>query len=146
VVGEGRDRGAVELLAPDVRARVDLVDTVAHDELPGFHAGADVFVSPALGQESFGMVLVEAMAAGVPVVASDIPGYREVVRDGRDGLLVPPGDADALAAAVLRILGDRSLARRLSTAGRERAERYRWERVVPEIEQAYADARVPSSC
>jgi phosphatidylinositol alpha-mannosyltransferase len=140
VIGEGRDVGAVELLAPDVRSRVDLLGTIAHDRLPAYHAGAEVFLSPALGQESFGMVLVEAMAAGLPVVASDIPGYREVVRDGREGLLVPPGEAEGVAAAVERVLGDRSLAVRLGAAGRERAERYRWERVVQDVEEAYREA------
>jgi phosphatidylinositol alpha-mannosyltransferase len=146
VVGEGRDIGAVELLAPEVRSRVDLVGTVPHDDLPGYHAAAEVFLSPALGQESFGMVLVEAMAAGLPVVATDIPGYREVVRDEREGLLVPPGDAEALAAALEGVLADGTLASRLAEAGRARAERYRWERVVGELEQVYAATRPAGAC
>jgi phosphatidylinositol alpha-mannosyltransferase len=99
-----------------------------------------VFISPALGQESFGMVLVEAMAAGLPVVASDIPGYREVVRDEREGLLVPPGDAHALASALERVLSDRALAARLGEAGRRRAGRYRWEVVVGDLEAVYREA------
>lgn len=140
VIGEGRDVGAVELLAPDVRSRVDLIGAVLHDDLPPYHSASEVFLSPALGQESFGMVLVEAMAAGLPVVASDIPGYREVVRDGREGLLVPPGDADAVAAALGRVLADPSLARRLGEAGRARAERYRWEAVVGDVEDVYREA------
>jgi phosphatidylinositol alpha-mannosyltransferase len=146
VIGEGRDIGAVELLAPDVRSRVDLLGTVPHDRLPAYHAAAEVFLSPALGQESFGIVLVEAMAAGLPVVASDIPGYREVVADGREGLLVPPGDAGAVAAALERVLGDRSLAARLGAAGRKRSQDYRWERVVDDVERAYADALPRSAC
>jgi phosphatidylinositol alpha-mannosyltransferase len=104
-------------------------------------AAADVFVSPALGQESFGLTLVEAMAAGVPVVASDIPGYREVVRNGVDGLLVPPGDPGALAAALERVLGDPEEAARLRRAGPARAERYAWRSVVGGVEAAYEDAR-----
>jgi phosphatidylinositol alpha-mannosyltransferase len=113
---------------------------VPHDALPRYHAAADVFVASAVGQESFGMALVEAMAAGVPVVASDIPGFREVVRDGIEGLLVPPGDPSALAAALRRVLADTELATALGRAGRERAERYRWDRVCTEVEIAYRDA------
>jgi phosphatidyl-myo-inositol alpha-mannosyltransferase len=103
-------------------------------------AQGDVFVAPALGQESFGIVLVEAMAAGVPVVASDIPGYREVVRADVDGSLVPPGDPAALAEAVRKVLSDGELSERLREAGRARAERYRWDVVMEQIEAAYQDA------
>ncbi|HYT80561.1 MAG TPA: glycosyltransferase family 4 protein [Actinomycetota bacterium] len=140
VVGEGRDRTAVSTLDPETRPRVLQAGSVPHADLPGYIAGADVFVAPALGQESFGIVLVEAMAAGVPVVASDIPGYREVVRDDLDGILVPPGDPDAVAGAVRRVLSGPTLAARLAEAGRSRAERYRWDVVIEEIEAAYKEA------
>ncbi|MBI4259209.1 MAG: glycosyltransferase family 4 protein, partial [Actinobacteria bacterium] len=72
VAGDGADRGAVDRLPADVRARVVMLGSVPHDRLPGYHAAAELFVAPALGQESFGIVLVEAMAAGLPVIASDI--------------------------------------------------------------------------
>jgi phosphatidyl-myo-inositol alpha-mannosyltransferase len=140
VVGEGHDRDAIGLLPNGARDRVVTVGSVPNDRLPLYHAGADVYLSPALDQESFGMVLIEAMAAGVPVVASDIPGYREVVRRGVDGLIVPPGDPVALAKAVRQVLSDPALAARLSAAGRARAESYRWDVVVDEIERAYQDA------
>src|SRR5262249_50086168 len=100
VVGEGQELAALSRLSRPARQRVKLVGRVPHERLPGYYKGADVFASPALGQESFGLVLVEAMASGVPVVASDIAGYREVVRNGLDGMLVPPGDPQALATAV----------------------------------------------
>jgi len=86
------------------------------------------------------MVLVEAMAAGVPVVATDIPGYREVVRPDAEGLLVPPGNAIALAVAVRRILLDPKLAERYGAAGRARAARFSWDEVVPQVEAAYQRA------
>jgi phosphatidylinositol alpha-mannosyltransferase len=140
VAGDGRDRRAADDLPPAVRARVAMLGRVEHGRLPGYHAAADAFVAPALGQESFGIVLVEAMAAGLPVVASDIPGYREVIRAGVDGLLVPPNDPEALAAALSRVLTETSLAERLRRSGRERAGRYDWEVVVEEVEQAYRDA------
>jgi phosphatidylinositol alpha-mannosyltransferase len=140
VIGEGKDRGRVERLPAEARSRVLMVGTVPHDRLPAYHAGADVFVAPALGQESFGLVLVEAMAAGVPVVATDIAGYREVVRHDVDGLLVPVGDPTALADAVGRVLLEPDLAKRLTEAGRARAEDFRWDGVVERIERAYRDA------
>jgi phosphatidylinositol alpha-mannosyltransferase len=140
VVGDGRDRAAVNLVPSELRRRIHLVGTVRHELLSAYHAAADVFVSAAVGQESFGMVLVEAMAAGLPVVASDIAGYREVVRRDVDGLLVPPGDSQALARAVRRVLTEPDLAKRLAAAGRARARRYGWEVVVQEIESAYRDA------
>jgi phosphatidylinositol alpha-mannosyltransferase len=141
VAGDGPDRSAVERLPAPVRNRVEVHGAVAHDMLPPLFARADVFISPATGQESFGMTLVEAMAAGVPVVASDIPGYREVVRNGIDGLLVPPGDASSLANALDRVAADPALADRLRTAGGQRARRFDWDTVVPEIEAAYVEAK-----
>lgn len=84
--------------------------------------GATVFCAPSLHGESFGVVLIEAMAASTPVVASGLAGYRNVATDGADALLVPPGDAAALAAALRRVLEDRQLAVRLTEAGVRRAE------------------------
>jgi phosphatidylinositol alpha-mannosyltransferase len=140
VAGDGPDRDAVDRLSGRLRERVLMLGTVPHERLPAFHAAADVFIGAARGRESFGIVLVEAMAAGLPVVASDIDGWREVVRDGVDGLLVPPSDPRALAGAIRRVLDDHGLAGRLGRAGRERSERYRWETVAEEIEAAYRDA------
>jgi phosphatidylinositol alpha-mannosyltransferase len=140
VAGDGRDRDAVGRLEMAARERVLMLGKVAHDRLPGYYRAADVFISPAVGQESFGLVLVEAMAAGCPVVATDIPGYREVVRDGIDGMLVPPRDPGALAEAVGRILLDGQAARTYAEAGAERARRYSWDHVAGQIEEAYAEA------
>jgi phosphatidylinositol alpha-mannosyltransferase len=140
VAGDGRERDAVELLPGPARERVLMLGRVEHTDLPPLHAAADVFVSSAAGQESFGIVLVEAMAAGLPVVASDIEGYREVVRRGIDGLLVPPGDPAALAGAIRRVLAEPNLARRLSEAGRARAGQFSWETVTARIEHVYEEA------
>lgn len=140
VAGDGRDREAIAMLSSEEAARVVMLGTVSHDRVPAYHAACEVLVSPALGQESFGIVLVEAMAAGLPVVASDIPGYREVVRDGTEGLLVPPGDPGALADAVRWILADPDLAARFGKAGRERAAAFSWDRVVPRLEAVYERA------
>ena len=120
----------------------DVEDHAALSRVPhrGIHAAVDLFVAPAVGGESFGIVLVEAMAAGLPVIASDIPGYREVVRDGIEGILIPPRDPPALAAAVRRLLDRPEEMARLGEAGRRRAERYSWTAVTREIEAAYQDA------
>ncbi|MGI8902143.1 MAG: flippase-like domain-containing protein [Solirubrobacteraceae bacterium] len=101
---------------------------------------ADVLCAPSLGGESFGMVLTEAFAAGTPVVASDIAGYRDVVRDGVDGVLVAPGDAQALAET-LRDLWEEP-ARRIAMARAAAADvaRFAWPRVAAEVMSAYEDA------
>jgi phosphatidylinositol alpha-mannosyltransferase len=137
VAGDGADRDAIGELSERERRRVVMLGTVPNDELPRLLAAADVFVAPALGQESFGIALVEAMAAGVPVVASHIPGYDEVVRDDVDGLLVPPGDPRALASAVRRVLDEPALASGLARAGRERARSFSWDAVAPRLEAIY---------
>jgi phosphatidylinositol alpha-mannosyltransferase len=102
---------------------------------------ADVLAAPSLGGESFGMVLTESFAAGTTVVASDIAGYRDVVRDGVDGLLVPRGDATALAETLrdLALAPERTAA--LGAAAGAGAERYAWPKVAAEVVCAYEDAR-----
>jgi phosphatidyl-myo-inositol alpha-mannosyltransferase len=101
---------------------------------------ADVLCAPSLRGESFGMVLTEAFAGGTPVVASDIAGYRDVVRDGVDGILVPPGDAQALAE-VLRDLWDEPARRsEMAQAAARDVERFAWPRVASEVMGAYRDA------
>ncbi len=103
-------------------------------------ARADVVCAPSLGGESFGMVLTEAFAAGAPVVASDIPGYRDVLRDGVEGLLVPAGDALALAEALRAMALDRGARERMALAARERAERFSWPHVAAEVIDTYERA------
>jgi phosphatidylinositol alpha-mannosyltransferase len=102
---------------------------------------AHVLAAPSLGGESFGMVLTESFAAGTPVVASDIAGYRDVVRDGVDGVLVPRGDATALAETLRALALDRERTAALGTAAGAGAERYAWPRVAAEVVSAYEEAR-----
>jgi phosphatidylinositol alpha-mannosyltransferase len=101
---------------------------------------ADMLCAPSLGGESFGMVLTEAFAAGTPVVASDIAGYRDVVSDGVDGVLVPRGDATALAEALRDLALDGGRRDALAGAAARAAQRYAWPRVAAEVLDAYADA------
>jgi phosphatidylinositol alpha-mannosyltransferase len=101
---------------------------------------AEIMCAPSLGGESFGIVLTEAMAAGLPIVASDIRGYRAVLADGANGVLVPPGDVAALEDALHSTLKDPELRERLADSGIERAQQYSWDRVVRQMEEAYVDA------
>ena len=104
-------------------------------------ARAEVLCASSLHGESFGMILTEAFAAATPVIASDIPGYRDVVRDGLDGQLVPAGDALALAEALRRLALDPARRARMAVAARERAERFAWPHVAAEVLDCYEQAR-----
>ncbi|MBE2318174.1 flippase-like domain-containing protein [Solirubrobacter sp. CPCC 204708] len=102
---------------------------------------ADVLCAPSLGGESFGMVLTEAFAAGTPVVASDIAGYRDVVTAGTDGVLVPRGNATALAETLRDLALDPGRVQRMAQGAAVSAERYAWPRVAEQVVTAYEDAR-----
>jgi phosphatidylinositol alpha-mannosyltransferase len=119
-----------------VRALGKVSEEEKHAEL----ACAEVLCAPSLRGESFGMVLTEAFAASTPVVASDIPGYRDVARDGVDGLLVPPGDALALAEALRAMALDPSRRLAMAAVARERAERFSWAHVAEEVADCYKQA------
>ena len=140
VVGDGPERSALDTLPTALRARVTMLGHVPNVELPPIHAACDLYLGPATGGESFGIVVVEAMAAGLPVVASDTPGYDEVVTDAAEGLLVPPRDAGALAGAAGRVLDDPDLAARLAAAGRARAAAFDWAVVIELIVACYREA------
>lgn len=138
VVGDGRQRQRCQDMIPEsIRHDVRFVGRVSEEDKPRYFASAQLYVAPNTGAESFGIVLAEAMAAGVPVVASDIPGFRPVVRDGRAGRLVPPGDAPALAEAISTLLGTAALRRALATEGRRRVAELDWATVSTQIEEVY---------
>jgi phosphatidylinositol alpha-mannosyltransferase len=137
VVGDGPTATLIDGVPSSVRARVRMLGTVTREALRAEFAAADVFVAPARGGESFGMAILEAMAAGLPVVASAVGGHQEIVRHDIDGLLVPPGNARALADAVAAVIRSPDLAARLGSAARRRACDYRWERVADEVERCY---------
>jgi phosphatidyl-myo-inositol alpha-mannosyltransferase len=104
-------------------------------------AGADVLCAPSLHGESFGMVLTEALAARTPVIASDIPGYRDVVRDGIEGVLTPPGDALALAEALRSLALDPAIRTRMAADASTRAERFAWPHIAAEVLDCYEQAQ-----
>jgi len=113
---------------------------VGDDEKVRQLGAAEVVCVPSLWGESFGVVLIEALAAGVPVVASDLPAYRRVLRDGVAGRLTPPGDPVALAHALDAVLADEVLRQRFRTEGLAAADTYSWERVADQVEAVYRQA------
>ncbi len=123
---------------------VEFLGRVSDDEKARYFASADIFCAPATGQESFGIVLLEAMAAGVPIVASDIHGYKQVVQRGVQGLLVEPRNARALAAALYTLATDADLRHRMGDAGRARAPEYSWDRVTERVIEFYREVRSAS--
>ena len=140
VVGDSYLRPRFEAsLAPEVRDHVKFLGHVPSSDLPRWYATGDVFVSPATGNESFGIVLAEAMAAGRPVVASDIPGYRTVVTPEVDGVVAPPGNVAALAEQIVRVATDDMLRHELALRGRQRSLDFAWPRVTDAIEAVYRD-------
>ncbi|MFO8074926.1 MAG: glycosyltransferase family 4 protein [Egibacteraceae bacterium] len=145
VLGDGPERARCERLLP-VAVRPDVLFLGAVDEADKarFHASADLFVAPNLGGESFGIVLLEAMAAGLPVVASAIPGFESVMADGREGRLVAPGDGFALAEAVTTLLDDPEARAAMAARGRETAERHAWPRVAERVEEVYRAVAQPA--
>lgn len=120
-------------------AEISWIGYVPPPELPRYYATADVFCSPAIGQESFGIVLLEALACGRPVVASDIEGYRGLIENGTDGLLAAPRDPASIAAAISRVASDESLQKKLSQNARAKALAYDWPTIVKKLEAIYND-------
>ncbi len=129
VVGEGPETDALKAgMTGD--PRIEWLGTISETDKTARLRGADVFCAPSLRGESFGIVLLEAMAAGTPVIASDIPGYANVARVGADAVLVPPGDSAALGRALRRVLTDPATSSKLVASGRQRAEEFSMARLA----------------
>jgi phosphatidyl-myo-inositol alpha-mannosyltransferase len=140
IVGDSYLRPKLEAsVASAIRSHVTFLGHVPSRDLPRWYATGDIFVSPASGNESFGIVLIEAMASARAVVASDIPGYRSVVNPGENGIVVPPGDVSALASALVALVEDPARRKALAEAGRTRALEFSWPRVTDRIEEIYRD-------
>lgn len=139
VVGPGTpDMDSQHIMGERSLHDVMFVGGVSEEDKARYFRTADVYCSPATGKESFGIVLLEAMASGTPIVASRIDGYSDVIRDGHDGVLVPHKSESALASAIERLLLDKELRDRLSRNGREAVQAYRWERVAQRVMDHYA--------
>src|SRR6266852_4775218 len=113
---------------------------VPASDLPRYYASCDIFCSPATGDESFGIVLLEAMASGKPIVAPSIDGFREVVTHGRDGLLVERKSRRQLSYALQTLINNPALRQEMGQAGLQKARRYDWERIIDEVTDVYRQA------
>jgi glycosyltransferase involved in cell wall biosynthesis len=142
LVGDGPMRAEVEaaVAGSSVRDRITRQGFVAHSRVPGVLASLDVLVLPS-AYEEMGSVLVEAMASGLPVVATRVGGIPAVVQDGRTGLLVPPGDVSALAVALDRLVADPGLRSAMAASARERSAEYAWPTIAERVHDLYLTVR-----
>ena len=139
VVGPGKpDVDSLRIISERNLQDVVFVGEVSDEDRVRYYKSADIYCSPATGRESFGIVLVEAMAAGKPIVATSIEGYSTVVTHGKEGLLVRPKSDDALADAIVALLKDPGLRRTLAENGQLKAEEFRWDRVAGRVMDYYA--------
>jgi phosphatidylinositol alpha-mannosyltransferase len=142
LVGSGLTRPLCRLMAAGLGRAVRFEGIVSPSEIPLYFASCDVFCSVPKGSESFGIVLLEAMAAGKPVVCTDIPGYREVVDHGVDGLLVPQGDTRALVRAIRFLIENDDKREIMGFMGRKKAGRFDWSGIARMVAKIYEDVLV----
>jgi phosphatidylinositol alpha-mannosyltransferase len=145
VAGGGKAEKYENLMERYGVRNVDFFGMVSAQDLPRYYASCDVFCAPSVAGESFGIVLLEAMASGRPVVAGDIPGYRSVITHGQEGLLATPRDPQSLALAIVRLLADSPLRARLATNGQLTASHYDWPKIASRVLAVYERALQTSS-
>jgi glycosyltransferase involved in cell wall biosynthesis len=143
IVGDGALRENYQRYAEElgIGNRVLFAGRVSDAQLPIYFQSADITLLPSTTMgEAFGLVLIESMACGTPVIASSLPGVRSVVQHERDGLLIKPGDPESLAGAMTRLLSDRSLRMQMGANGRSKVERqYDWQRIGDRLEDVYKE-------
>ncbi len=140
IAGDGPQRKAALRSVPSrLRDDVRFFGAATRTDVVSCCSWADVLCAPSLGRESFGMILLEAMAAGLPIVASDIEGYRDVLTHGQEGLLVPPGDAEALAEALDALLENPEERLEYGRRGQEKAAGYRWRDIAWKVDNVYRE-------
>ncbi|MGI8963707.1 MAG: glycosyltransferase family 4 protein, partial [Thermomicrobiales bacterium] len=142
VLGSGRPEKFEAQMERDGVGNVEFMGFVSQEDKARYYASVEVCCVPSTGNESFGYVIVEPMAAGRTGVATDIPGYASVVTPNHDGILVEPSDPQALALALVRVLADRELRTRLGANGRVTAQKYDWPQVADRVLEAYKRAAV----
>jgi phosphatidylinositol alpha-mannosyltransferase len=142
VAGAGvPDRESYRIMGERSLDDVVFVGPVSDEELPGYYQNADIFLAPNTGKESFGFIIIEAMSASTPIVASNIPGFASVMTNGREGLMVPPMDEAAMVEAIKRLIENPGLRAQLGVDGRATVDRYRWGRVADTVLNYYDEVR-----
>jgi len=137
VAGPGDVEDVRETVPASLRSHVVLLGLVTDADKPRIYASGDVYCAPNTHGESFGIVLIEAMATGTPVVASDLEAFRRVLEEGRAGVLVPVGDAAALATALAALLADPDRRKLLAAEGHDVVQQYDWSQVTARIVEVY---------
>lgn len=141
VAGPGDPREALRHTSPRVRAATEFLGMVSESDKASLLRSVDAYVAPNTGAESFGIILVEAMSAGVPVVASDLPSFEDVLDGGKAGALFRTGDAASLADTVLQLLRDPVCRDALAARGSVRARDFDWPRVSADVMDVYETCR-----
>jgi phosphatidylinositol alpha-mannosyltransferase len=144
VIGADPEEISRRIADPDLMSHIDVLGKVSDSVLWRQLGEADILCAPSLAGESFGMVLIEAMAAGTPVIASAIAGYSDVVTNGVDGILVPPADPQALGEELQLLAHEPERLVAMGEAGRESAQRYAWPRIADEVGEVYERAMEPA--
>lgn len=140
IVGYGEERQALEELTEglNLRGQVSFIGRVPNEVVPQYMAASDVFILPSLlASESFGIVNLEAMASGLPIVVSRVRGLGEIVEDGQNGFLIEPRNPEAIAQKVLLLLQDEGLRQRIGERNRQKAKQYSWQEIVAKLEEIY---------
>ena len=139
LVGDGEERQDLEKLVKelDLEDRVIFVGKVFNEKVPEYMAASDVFVLPSLS-ESFGIVNLEAMASGLPIVATKVGGLSEIVKDGENGFLVEPKNPEQIAKKVLLILENDKLRKKISKNNKEEVKKYTWDEIANRLEKIYS--------
>ncbi len=140
VVGPGDPSRVAGIIERNRIRGIDFVGQVSKEDLPRYYASSTIVCAPSVEGESFGIILLEAMASGKPLVASNIPGYAGVVTHEQDGLMVPPQDSQALALGIVRLLADQQLQKYLVTNGLATANSYAWNKIAGRVLDQYGQA------
>ncbi len=123
-----------------IKNNIIIKDGIENHLIPQLYASCDIFCSPATGAESFGIVLLEAMASAKPIVATDIPGYHQVMTQGKEGFFCRPSDHESLAQALINLLADRAQQKEMGVSGRKKALDYDWRNISDKVCQYYQTA------
>ena len=138
VVGPGEPDGdCYRIISERNLQDITFVGSVSDKTKASFYKTADIYCSPATGNESFGIVLIEAMAAGTPIVATNIAGYSSVITNEKNGLLVSPKNSHEIAKSISRIIEDKKLTKKLISAGKKNVEQYRWTTITDQVLKVY---------